>query len=223
MRLRVAIQTHPRRALMAQALADQIPGAELAIDPEPDGYPSPWRTYRHALETIPRGNDTHLLILQDDVLLCDHFVPAVHAAIAARPDRLLSFFVAGQPFDHVEAVWKASALGEHWAVLPNERWCPAIALAWPRRHIAPCLAYVDTKKWPVTFRADDEIIGRYLREGALECALASVPSLVEHPDLVPSIVAARRASGGINPNRIATCFIQDGCNAAEIDWRHGPE
>src|SRR3990167_2873774 len=65
-RLSIAIQTHPDRDHLACALLEQIGEGELACDPEPDGRPNPWRTYRHALEATP-ADATHAAIVQDDV------------------------------------------------------------------------------------------------------------------------------------------------------------
>jgi hypothetical protein len=221
MNLSVAIQTHPLRAEMAAELAALIPGSELAVDPDPspESPPSPWRTYRHALERTPAGA-THRLIVQDDVAPCPHFLEAVEAAVAARPGRMLSFFVGGNPAEASRAVYQACDRGESWAELSNMNWCPVIALAWPAAFVAPFLAFVDAQDWPDAFRSDDEIVGRWLRHSG-KLALASVPSLVEHPDVVPSLIGLR-ARGGEDPGRVAACLIPDDCDARTIDWTLGP-
>lgn len=215
----IAIQHHPARAELAEALLALLRAdgahADLAADPDPDAaLRSPWRTYRHALETTP-PNATHRLVLQDDVLVCDGFPAAAAAALAARPDRLVTFYVGGNARLAAARVTHAAAQGHAWADLRHFSWCPAVALAWPVDLIAPLLAYVDRQRWPETFRADDEIIGRYLRSaGALP--LATVPSLVDHPDDVPSLIGTR-ARGGRDRGRIAACWIGD-CDASAIDW-----
>ena len=82
---------------MAAALASPLSDAELVVDPDPFGtYRSPWRTYRAALERTP-ARATHRLVIQDDVTLSRDFDVVVRKAVAARPDRLLVFFVGGQP------------------------------------------------------------------------------------------------------------------------------
>jgi hypothetical protein len=217
-RLSAAIQTHPKRADLAAALAASAGGpVDLAVDPEPTGVPSPWRTYRHALETTPAWA-THRLVVQDDVTACSGFLPAVAAAVAAQPSRLLAFFVGGRPREAARAVWEASEHGLPWAELQNHHWCPAVCLCWPVPLIEPLLAYVDAQNWPAAFRADDEIIGRFCRVSG-ERPLASAPSLVQHEDVVPSLIGTR-AHGGADLGRVAACWIGD-CDPAGIDWNAG--
>ncbi len=162
-RVSIAIQTHPKRSELADGLLAYLLAqggdAELASDPEPLGIPSPWRTYRHALDTTPSWA-THRLIVQDDTLPCDDFVPAARLALTARPDRLVSFFVAGEPSECAHAVLQAGASGQHWARLSTHRWVPCIALAWPVALIPLALAWIDEQQYPETFRGDDEIVGR---------------------------------------------------------------
>jgi len=176
---------------------------------------SPWRTYRHALETTP-PDATHRLVIQDDVQVCPGFVEAARRAIAAQPDQLVSFYVGGYPREGANAVYAACDRDEHWATLPRGWICPALALAWPVEFIEPFLAYVDRQNWPERFRADDEIIARWLRV-TQRAVLATVPSLAEHPDDVASLIG-RRAANGVDKNRVAACFIAADYDALSIDW-----
>lgn len=220
MNLSIAIQTHRDRADMAAALAAQLTGVEQVFDPDPDGQlRSPWRTYRTALERTP-SNATHRLVLQDDVTLCRDFDSVVRKAVDARPERLLVFFVGGHPVEHARRVFQACDRDESWAELDHMRWCPVIATCWPVHFIEPFLAYVDRQKWPPAFRADDEIVGRWLRE-TQQWPLASVPSLVEHEDVVPSLIG-RRNQGGRDRARVAACWIHPACDPDSIDWSIGP-
>lgn len=220
MRLSIAIQTHPDRAEMSKALAAQLTDVEIVSDPDPDGtLRSPWRTYRAALERTPAWA-TNRLVLQDDVLLSRDFDSVVRKAVAARPDRLLVFFVGGHPVEHSRRVYQACDRDESWAELDHMRWCPVIATCWPVSFIEPFLAYVDRQKWPPAFRADDEIVGRWLRE-TKQWPLASVPSLVEHEDVVVSLIG-RRNQGGRDRARVAACFIHPDCDPTTIDWSVGP-
>jgi hypothetical protein len=215
----IAIQTHPIRAGMAAALAAQLTAPDLIVDPDPGGIRSPWRTYRRALEQTPPGA-TNRLVLQDDVTLCRDFDKVVRAAVAARPDWLTVFFVGGLPAEHARAVYRACERDWSWAELDHMRWCPVIATCWPVAYIEPFLGYVDAQNWPDTFRADDEIAGRWLRREKIR-PLASVPSLVEHEDVVPSLIG-RRARGGTDRSRVAACMIHPDCDPLTIDWEVGP-
>jgi hypothetical protein len=218
-----AVQSHPERADLAADLAVRIGGVvEVVFDPDPGNLlRSPWRTMRALLEAAPDGA-THRLAIQDDAAVCDYFREAVEAAVAARPDRLLIFFVGGRPEPHARAVLDACARDEAWAELDNDRWCPVVCACWPVGMIYELLAFVDEQAWADRFCADDEIIGRFLHRKRLR-PLASVPSLVEHPDIVPSLKGRRRVYGGADPGRVAACWIGNcGDCVREIDWTTGP-
>lgn len=222
----LAIQTHPRRAELAAWLLDRLGGAaELVLDPEPDGRPSPWRTYRRALERGIESGRSHVLVVQDDVVPCDRLPEAVGRAVEAQPDRILLFFVAGRPAEYRRAVLEACRYDRTWAEIRPDVWVPAVATCWPAELAAELLdwsaAMMETR-WPPTFTADDEIIGRFVRHLGV-APLASVPSLVEHPDLVPSL-AGKRVHDGRDPGRKAACWIGecDDCDPLGIDWTLPP-
>jgi hypothetical protein len=232
-RLSVAVQHHPSRAPIIPALVAALEAdpadrgiTEIVADPEPDGVANPWRTYRECLARTP-ADCTHRLVLQDDVLVCPGFTAAVRAAIAARPDRPLAFFVGGQSYAYAQAVYQAAGRGEPWALLDshiaNYTWVPVVALCWPASLALGCVPWADNRlaDQPRThgWRADDEIAGNYLHELGVP-VLASVPSLVEHPDVIASVIHGR-GFGGSLADRQAACFIGD-CPVATMDWTLGP-
>ncbi len=217
--LSVAVQHHPSRADLIGPLLERLgEPVDVVADPDPHGSPNPWRTYRHARETTP-GHATHRLVVQDDAEPCENFLAAARLAAAARPHRLLVFFVGGAPVTYARRVWDACQLEKTWAVLPNGTWCPAVCVLWPVPMIRPFLDYAG-ELVPARFVADDEIIGRYLAHSG-QSALASVPSLVEHPDVVASTIG-KRAHAGADKNRVAACMIPDNCDATQLDWHAGP-
>lgn len=214
------VQAHPLRAEMAEELAELVPGCTVTLDPDPDGFPSPWRTYRLCLETTPVDAD-HRMILQEDVILCPWFWEAANLAVDAHPDRIIAFFVGGRPDDHGRQIRRARQQGRVWAELLFDRWCPTVALVWPVRHIIPFLEFVDAQDWPRGMRADDEIVGHYLRN-VRERMIASAPSLVEHPDMVRSILGHNRARQGADHGRVAAWYIDESVDARELDWAQEP-
>lgn len=218
-RIAVAVQTHPTREEMARALAARIPGAEIVLDPAPTEYRSPWRTYRHALERQLASNNraTHLLVIQDDTEICRNFWGGLHKVVAARPFDLISLFVGGAPYNSRDAVWAACDRDETFALLPTAQWVPAIAVVWPTPVIGPALDWAAAQRWPPRFTADDEIIGRIKTALGLQ-AWATVPNLVEHPDVVPSLVGKMRAMAGKNLDRVSCCF-PEGLDPLTIDWK----
>lgn len=217
-RVAFAIQHHPARAALLPGLLEALEGPVLVMsDPEPTGQPNPSRTYLHALRSFP-DDSTHMVVLQDDVEVCSGFRAAASAATAAQPERVLVYFVGGRPVQAAHALYRASDAGKPFASIANHQWCPAVAVGWPRALAEAFLRYVDSQRWPVGFRADDEMIGRFLRTRG-ETALATVPSLVEHPDMEPSLIGLRTRYGR-DLGRVAACYIGD-CDPAGIDWTLG--
>lgn len=205
---------------MAATLAAAIGGpVDIVYDPEPDSpIRSPWRTLRHLLEQTP-DDASHRLHIQDDAAVCRNFRAAVEAAVGARPGRLLVFYVGANSMVYSRAILAACERDLPWVELGYAHWCPTVAACWPAGLIPQLLDYVDGQRWPPKFVADDEIVGRFVRAVGHK-PLASVPSLVEHPDMVDSIMSRRR-----NGARRAACWWGD-CDecgdAALIDWTAGP-
>lgn len=207
MRISAAIQHHPARAsLLAPLRASLAPlDVQVAVDPLPAGKPAAWRAYRLALESTP-PDATHRLIVQDDAEPCADFALLLERAIAAEPDRLLVLCVCGLPAELARAVNLARHEGRAWAELRSPRWIPAIALLWPTPLIPEALDWIDRQTtWPRDFLADDEILMRTMA-GLGETPLATVPSLVQHPDRVVSVIGKRKPLDGANPGRVAAWY-----------------
>lgn len=70
--------------------------------------------------------------------------------------------------------------------------------------------------WSVMPRSDDSIVGFWARKRWRERQFwATVPCLVEHPDVVPSTI---RRPGRVPPNRGRTAIQFVSGDAREIDW-----
>lgn len=220
MNVSFAVQAHPSRSLIAKALAYDI-GGTVVWDPDPDGRKAAWRSFRLLMETTP-GNATHRVQIQDDATICPGFRDAAHAAIRAQPDRLLVFYVGTQHSRHTNAVLNACKDDLAWAVLPTNWWVPVVATCWPRPMITGLLDFVDRQSWGATFVADDEIVGRYIQEHGV-APLATVPSLVEHTDEIPSVHARNGQWRQGAQQRRAACWVGDCVDCVEgIDWTRGP-
>lgn len=203
---------------MAEALAADLDG-HVVYDPDPDNrLRSPWRTYRHALEQPRDPLTTHLLVIQDDAWACPYLKDVLDTIAAAR-DGFITLYVGGMPLQ--AAIMLEQACKECWsfASLPTYQWTPAVALIWPTDVIPAALDWIDVeaRSWPREYTADDDIIGRITRQFNLPL-WATVPSLVDHPDDVPSIVGNKPAMGGRNPWRCARLLIDDDCDVRDYDW-----
>lgn len=214
-KLAIAVQHHPKRAELLEPLLCAIGGNCLvARDPDPDGKPNAWRAYRHALELAP-GWASHFLIIQDDARVCSSLALSASLVADARPEALVALFVGGRPQEAAQKLLRACRDDRSLCLIGARRWVPVVGLLWPRPIIESALAFVDAQRWPEAFNSDDEIVGHIARNLGLE-VWATVPSLIEHEDLVPSVVG-RRARGGHDRGRVAACFIGDGDPLA-IAW-----
>lgn len=213
-----AVQHHPDRADLARQLLAELddPAVRLVTDDGADTeMRSPWRTYRRCLEEAP-PSATHVVVLQDDVLPCRRFTQAARLCVAARPDPLISFYVGGNLRLGAERVRRAARDGHSWTDIPQFSWFPAVAVSWPTALIPEFLSYVDAQSWPEVFlRSDDQIIGRWLSRHH-RTPVATVPSLIDHPDDVPSLIGTRHR-GGRDPGRVAVCWVGE-CDPAAVDW-----
>jgi hypothetical protein len=217
-KLSVTIQSHPSRTELADELRARLGrGVTVTYDPEPEAPPCAWRSYREALDSTP-DDVSHRLIVQDDIDPCPHFLTAVRSACRARPDDLLVFYVGGNATAHSSALFRASALGHSWAVLSHHQFVPVVAVAWPVGLVCPAVCWVAEQPWSESLLADDEIIGRWVRDNGV-FPLASCPSLVEHRSALPSLMHERFLD---SPGRRASCLIGPDCDARSIDWSLGP-
>lgn len=192
---------------MAEQLLPHLKGldAQIVLDPAPaDPVKNAWRTYRACLESLPQ-EATHLLIVQDDATVCGNFAAALPHIIAAQRERIICLFVGGAPARSARRLCLAGDAGRTFAELDPADWLPCVATIYPAVVAADILAFVDSRAWQRTHRGDDHRLGEYVRARRLR-ALATVPSLVQHPDNVPSIIGTV-ALAGANPARVACCYI----------------
>lgn len=137
-------------------------------------------------------------------------------ALAARPDSLVALFVPTALRQGSKRLLEACQRDDPFCSLdPYESWVPVVALAWPARLIAPFVEWAAPRFPPERKRyADDAIVGQFVKTFG-ERVWATVPSLVEHPDDMPTILHKRLPA----VERRATCFA--GERAALIDWSKG--
>jgi hypothetical protein len=103
-------------------------------------------------------------------------------------------------------VLRASLAGETWVQLGLGGWVPVVALAWPVEKALQFLNYLERGLLGRPSRADDDVVTRYCKKARVN-VWATVPSLVEHPDDVPSLIG-RRAAAGKNRARVAALFAE---------------
>jgi hypothetical protein len=212
------IQHHPSRAELLPDLIARLGNLEPVVVTDPGagfetrGQWNAWRGFRACLEACPE-NTGHLLIVQDDALPCPGFDNAARTALAMRPDVMVCFYVGGgrvgDPLVH------AAVRCVSWAPLNRDLWVPLVATAFPRAIVTDLLAWADKEPYAARAKGDDAVLGRFMRDKGLT-AWATIPNLVQHEDMVPSIMR-RTSARGTDRNRTAVCWIGDE-DVASIQW-----
>lgn len=199
--LAVVVQAHPARAHLHQSLIAALGECEVVMDPEPDGRRAPIRTYLACLRAFP-ADAAALLVVQDDARPCENFRARAEQAVRERPNSLVALFLAGAPQRSARLAQQAHRRGESWVRMEARDWTPTVALVWPRQYAERFLdwatAYRGKNPKPI---GDDNVVGAWTTAENVP-VWATVPSLVEHPDVEPSLIG-RKAGAGRNRFRVA--------------------
>jgi hypothetical protein len=200
------IQAHPARTDLLSRLREGLAPLDVqVVCDEGEGKPDPWRGYRLCLAAAVASARPHVLVVQDDAIPCFDFACHLNCAIAERPDAVLVLFLAAQPRLTSLAADRARAAREAFAPLHPRDWMPAVAVCYPLAVAERILAWTDAVAGRHS-RSDDHMLGRWHREQARQAGvqvLVTVPSLVQHPDDVPSLIGNGNGSHGRNPSRVA--------------------
>lgn len=215
--IHVRVQHHPSRAHLLPGLLERLDQhAEIVSDPNPeDRLPSPWRTYRECLFQPP-GDATHLLVLQDDAIPCRNLVAA--CAEIAREDPVC-LFLGGAPVRTARDARRALEKGERFVPVHPVEWVPLVAVLWPVEVAEGFLDWTAENRLPgdPNPRSDDAVAGRWARRTKTPI-WATVPSLVQHPDMEPSLIG-KKARGGRSAWRVAFSWIGEEADPLHIAWK----
>jgi hypothetical protein len=176
--------------------------------------PNPLAGYRLCLTDIP--DCSHLLVIQDDTTVVPNFVPALGEIAAANPDTPVCLFLSRLPRDAATAAQRAVQQGKRYVTLGIRSFMPVVAVLWPRHKAVEFMEWAEANPYfpgnreP---RSDDGMCGRW-KMSCREIVKATVPSLVEHPDMEPSLIG-KRTAWGKDRGRVAQFLAED---AMAYDW-----
>lgn len=176
--------------------------------------PSPWAGFQLCLRDLP--DCSHVLTIQSDAVPCRNFAPAVEQIAAANSDTPVCLFLARLPRDASAEAAKAMQQGRRYVTLSLRSFLPVVCVLWPRFKAVEFMDWAEAnpglpgQREP---RSDDAMAGRW-KTVRREVVRASVPSLVQHPDMEPSLIG-RRAMWGKDAGRVAAFLADD---ALEFDW-----
>jgi len=183
-----------RDAALSRLLERLPPAVEVITDHE-IADPNPLRNYLCCLENPP-AKATHLAVLQDDALPCKRFDALLREAVSERPDDVISLFVGGLTSRTRKDFYLAMKRGERWTPVYFREIHHVVGLVWPVALAAHFLEWYPQTRVPGPNppRSDDAVVGFWARKTKHQ-VWATVPCLVEHDDLFPSMVQGHSRFG----------------------------
>jgi hypothetical protein len=159
-----------------------MPYAQVVTD-EGDPPANPLRGYRLCLESIP-VEASHLVVVQDDAIVASSFQQRVERIVEERPDDIVVLCVLGIRNLTFKWFMKAIRAGESYSPVVPGDFHYVVGVLWPRGKAEAFSEWMKTAK--VT-RSDDQAFGNWAMK-TRQKVIASVPSIVEHPDDFPSSI-----------------------------------
>lgn len=205
-KLAVAITLHPAREhRLPKLLADLSPCDDVHVEIDRVGV-GPWPQTQKCWRSLP-SDASHLLILQDDVVLCRDFYISAVRALRHQRNVPVGFYANHKNID------SAREKGVSWAKISGGVWGQAQCL--PRAYVKAFLEWEErTKPYPDQPNYDDRRLGDFLKERRIPVR-CTVPSLVEHGCPSDSLI------GYSNKRRVARWFIGEDVSGLSVDWRLG--
>lgn len=204
------VMAHPRRLAWAEALADQL-DCDVTLDRINDRHETGLRCLAAGFDT----DATHLVIVQDDAIVCGDFLAGLEQAVEFSEDRIVGLYVGNvRPETKQTTAKLAEALesGRSWLAMPGPWWGVGIII--PTAHLPSLYEHY----WRSRDQNYDRRIERWATAAKVECWY-TVPSLVDHrageenPSLVPNRTGL---------NRCARVFLGAERSALDVDWSKIP-
>lgn len=212
------MQHAPGREWPLARLLTQLPEGTEVITDEGGDPPNPWRGYQLCLQDPPL-DASHLSVFQDDAICSPGLTVALERILEAWPEQVICLCLTGSARATMVAFSRARQHGRLYCDLSMRDHLPLVAAVWPVRKAAEFLEWsVDARLpgMPREIRSDDAVAGQWQRMNR-ERVIVTVPSLVEHPDDVPSTVTDR-ARGGRDKSRVAFGWYGPDGDCSELDW-----
>jgi hypothetical protein len=96
---------------------------------------------------------------------------------------------------------------ERWADVGGTSITSLVATAWPEHLIQPLIDFMESPRMQARYTHDDPVATLFVKKNKLS-VWATVPSLVQHPDVAPSLIDKPHGAGKYR-NRVAFAFIDE--------------
>lgn len=174
MNVKVLVTAHTSRIEAAKKLCEQFDAA-MFLDDGTLGEPG---NTRAALRWAETQDASHIIILQDDAQPVDGFLELAAAAIAERPQHVISYYLGtGRPLQDRFAplVAEADSTGARWIDFTRLVW--GVAWSIPTSHLRSLNAWLDARQSTPT----DTETGHWTRFNRIPVT-HTWPSLADHAD-----------------------------------------
>jgi hypothetical protein len=175
------------------------------------------RGYLKCLSNLPRSG--HVAVLQDDTIPCFNLVPALERIADSNPETPVSLFLSKTPRRTYTMASIRYGRSRYVNVHPQDL-VHVVALLWPVYKAEEFVEWINDNprriRGNMISTSDDAHVTRWMRLTG-QPFRCTVPSLVEHPDDVPSIVNQEKVKAGRDSGRTAAFWIGD-ADPLELDW-----
>jgi len=210
------VQSHPSRRELRERLLAGLPADTEVVETDFDP-PNPWLGYKLCLKAIIDSGCSHGVLIQDDCVVPRNLPPAVNKVIQVEPNVPVCLYLGMLPPQKGLAL-RAAKEGKKFVELHQSSFLPVVAVLWPVGKASEFLTWAGEPNLlrrrngqVIEERSDDAMGGRWMRT-TRQRVVATIPSLVEHPDDAPSTIARR--PGG----RTALFWHGVEWDAASVEW-----
>jgi hypothetical protein len=208
----VVVKHHPARAGLLPQLLAQFDGLPVTVVTDPgagSSLRSCWRCMRECLENVPEGA-SHVLVAEDDVVTCKDFAAGLERLVHARPDELLALWVGHNHARYGDRLDGGGDGVPHWLRL-HPICVPVVAPVFPVGVAHRLREFERRSPQKLHWWDDNDAVTRFAVAEHVR-VLAPQPSLVEHPDVVESVLTGEQGRG-----RRAHWFVPPYRSALELD------
>ena len=209
MNLAVRIQHNPQRERWTKTLKNILADdSSREIRVITDTQNDLWNSAKITLQSYDAG-DTHMMVLQDDVMPCKDLISTAERLIEIMPDETITLFSVQ------ECILEAMNTNTHW--VKKKIWRMAQCYIMPVPVIDDFLGYAERHIKPEIYFDDDRLAMYHLAKNKLVWATA--PSLVEHLGWNATTLTGYKDGFKFRPEkRMARWFIGFENSGLSIDW-----